>query len=478
MFGDKQFDNVGYPTPSSVPVDRACRTVTVPADAEWFGLLMGLMSVLTSEDAWQQFEGGISKEDAACYWQEMVDSMYASVDEGCPVDVRQNSVDPCILEKSSDGGVTWVQFADLLACPPVLNVKRTGQIVVGTRTAPGVFTFDPPDYAPPGANIWTDITPTAQMAAQTNDLCTAAANLANVFRQVYKSIGQSLNAQPGLGVADIAGEIADVVSAEFGVTFLAEFANTLAGSLFALQALFSFTNMDDKQFHEFVCIIKPTLSGSAGHWVVNGAALSTALSAKIASAGPLPWSFLNLIGTFFGADGLNLGTKTTAYASYDCTTGHAYSLLQSLSFLQPLGNSLFTINTSMPNSDSVVLWRQRMSPKMTATEGFLGSTVAATPSGYLDMRFTAGNQVTDATHNDNWYYANNFFASAAAALAAIREIMRDPTYTPTGNSNAGNKNLGTGQLFSFQWMDSTATTWNPKRLMLDVYMGQTFTPCP
>lgn len=477
MFGLKLFDGVGFPTPSSIPIECAYRLAKLPSDAAWLGTFMGLIETLMDEENWQQFDGGITREAAAAIWADIVQGMYDSALTGVVVDVRQNAVTPCILEKTMDG-VVWVPFADLTRCAPSILVKSTGQIMVGTGDGFGSYTYDPPGYYPPGADIWTDITPTRAMTLQTNDLCTAAANLANVFRQVYRSAGQSLGSQPGLGILDIAGDIAGALAEIFGIEFLVEFATTLAGSWFALQALFSWSNMDDKQFHEFVCLIKPTLSGSAGHWTVNGAALSTALAAKIASAGPLPWSFLNLIGTFFGAAGLNLGTKTTAYTSYDCTTGHAYSLLQSLSLLQPLGNSLFTINTSVPNSDPIALWRQRMNPKMLATQGFLGSTVAATPSGYIDMRFTAGNQVTDATHNDNWYYNSNSFASAALALAAIREIMHDPTYTPTGNSNAGAKTLGTGQLFSFQWLNSTATTWTPDRLMLDVYMQQTFTPCP
>lgn len=80
MFGDKLFDGVGYPTPSSIPDVVACRQVKVPADGAWEGLLMGLMLTLTDEASWQQFEGGISPEEATAVWADMVDSMYQSAE--------------------------------------------------------------------------------------------------------------------------------------------------------------------------------------------------------------------------------------------------------------------------------------------------------------------------------------------------------------------------------------------------------------
>lgn len=80
MFGEKLFSGVGYPTPLSIPDLFACRQVKVPANAEWESLLMGLMFTLTDEASWQQFEGAISREDAAAVWLEMVDSMYTSAE--------------------------------------------------------------------------------------------------------------------------------------------------------------------------------------------------------------------------------------------------------------------------------------------------------------------------------------------------------------------------------------------------------------
>lgn len=65
MFGDKQFDNVGYPTPESTPEETTCLMLQVPASAAWWSIYAGLLQTLADETAWQQFEGGMSPEDAA-----------------------------------------------------------------------------------------------------------------------------------------------------------------------------------------------------------------------------------------------------------------------------------------------------------------------------------------------------------------------------------------------------------------------------
>lgn len=80
MFGAKLYDGVGYPTPSSIPEDMSCRTFNVPSDPAWQALLMGVLSVLTDADAWQQFDGSISPDTAADLWLDIVDSGYDSAE--------------------------------------------------------------------------------------------------------------------------------------------------------------------------------------------------------------------------------------------------------------------------------------------------------------------------------------------------------------------------------------------------------------
>lgn len=75
---------------------------------------MGLIETLTYPENWQQFEGGMSREDAACYWQEIVDSLYASAEgEGECVDCCPTfQTDPAtgLPKVSYDDGLTWDYF--------------------------------------------------------------------------------------------------------------------------------------------------------------------------------------------------------------------------------------------------------------------------------------------------------------------------------------------------------------------------------
>jgi len=81
MFGDKQFPNIGFPTPEDVPEESTCRQFSIPASSAWLALVMGCLYLLTEEDNWQRNEGGISRQDAAAAAQVIFDSGYLNL---CP----------------------------------------------------------------------------------------------------------------------------------------------------------------------------------------------------------------------------------------------------------------------------------------------------------------------------------------------------------------------------------------------------------
>jgi len=72
-FGAKMFPGAGYPTPVSIPEETTCFLMQVPANAEWWALVVGVLYTLTLEYNWQQFEGGLEREDAAARWITMLD---------------------------------------------------------------------------------------------------------------------------------------------------------------------------------------------------------------------------------------------------------------------------------------------------------------------------------------------------------------------------------------------------------------------
>jgi len=66
LFGNKEFGRQqGYPTPTDTPAGFTTLSVNVPDNAAWWAIYIGLLESLTDPRAWQQLEGGISREDAA-----------------------------------------------------------------------------------------------------------------------------------------------------------------------------------------------------------------------------------------------------------------------------------------------------------------------------------------------------------------------------------------------------------------------------
>jgi len=74
VYGDKQFTGVGYPTPVSIPEDTTCLTLEVPANEEWWGVVVGLLYSLILEWNWQQFEGGLDRDVVVARWQTMLEN--------------------------------------------------------------------------------------------------------------------------------------------------------------------------------------------------------------------------------------------------------------------------------------------------------------------------------------------------------------------------------------------------------------------
>jgi hypothetical protein len=85
MFGEKRFSGVGFPTPLSIPDETTCLLIQVPADPAWWALMVGVLYTLTLEWNWLQYEGGITRDEAAAAWQTILDNALdiASVSASC-----------------------------------------------------------------------------------------------------------------------------------------------------------------------------------------------------------------------------------------------------------------------------------------------------------------------------------------------------------------------------------------------------------
>jgi len=73
VFGEKKFTGVGYPTPVSIPETTTCLTLQIPANDEWWAVVVGVLYTLVLEWNWRQFEGGLTADEASARWLIMLD---------------------------------------------------------------------------------------------------------------------------------------------------------------------------------------------------------------------------------------------------------------------------------------------------------------------------------------------------------------------------------------------------------------------
>lgn len=65
----------GFPTPSDVPSDTACRSFLLPDDDEWLGLLMGAVEMLLNPHNYFNY-GALSIDDTVDHWQTIIQDAY------------------------------------------------------------------------------------------------------------------------------------------------------------------------------------------------------------------------------------------------------------------------------------------------------------------------------------------------------------------------------------------------------------------
>jgi|SRR5882724_1310038 len=65
----------GFPTPSDVPSDTACRSFVLPDNDEWFGLLMGAIELLLNPHNYFNY-GALSIDDTVDAWQLIIQDAY------------------------------------------------------------------------------------------------------------------------------------------------------------------------------------------------------------------------------------------------------------------------------------------------------------------------------------------------------------------------------------------------------------------
>jgi len=223
-------------------------------------------------------------------------------------DVRQNSENPCTLEKTSDG-ILWEPFANLRLCAPLL--RQLGNRTQYSSDGLTWYTVPDGDYTP-GYN---DPAPNPRPPAPPgqDDCCLAAANAENAIFLTYADLSPEWPIVPGFEAilgADVAnflhlliGPLYDAF--EFGIKLLTAF---IAGVIFDIG---DYTEEVREQLRTIICEnitvtdFVPDIDFEA-------------VTSEVGGLGGGVWSGINTILAMIGPSGLNLAAATTALTEADC----------------------------------------------------------------------------------------------------------------------------------------------------------------
>lgn len=112
MFGGQK----GFPTPNYPPIDYGCRVFSLPANEEFYALLMGALYALTNPYNWYE-NGEMTIEEAVDFWQDVLDLAYEdALTDVCPTvpapywdDASDNEVEATPETQTWYGDVTnWL----------------------------------------------------------------------------------------------------------------------------------------------------------------------------------------------------------------------------------------------------------------------------------------------------------------------------------------------------------------------------------
>jgi len=191
VFGDKAFGkHTGFPTPVETPDATTCLVVQVPANAAWWAIYVGLLYSLLEEENWQQYEGGMSRADAAADAAQIFEDAMATAETNvCGVEV---------------GAPFWDDAADADDEMTVADQIWYGEIVGGSFHEKiedwAIAGFIAAAGQPAAAVYFLTIAPRFRLAWKTGDI----GGIVRVFidAEDYGTVDTSAS-EPGLVTMDI-----------------------------------------------------------------------------------------------------------------------------------------------------------------------------------------------------------------------------------------------------------------------------------
>jgi len=290
-----------YLTPDEIPEGTRCRPLFIPDSPTWLAIVSGAITELSKVYNWEQ-AGSVTPEDAA-YRMLLMFEQYIAETCDSEMDVRQNSTEPCTLEKTFDGE-TWEPFADLTLCPPLIRIGDNG--IIQTSNDGGTTWQDATVITPPPPP------PTGGYGTH----CLSARNAVEVYRVCWLEIYDQWS-----GGADILVGIAAVISIIATAIFI-PIAVPLVWAFFqALWDVLSFLTggeWTDEVTETLTCIFycNSELNPDGSLQISSSTAIADEITAQ-GSANTI-WGVIFYLWNIVGVTGTEQAASTRSIQAYDC----------------------------------------------------------------------------------------------------------------------------------------------------------------
>lgn len=318
--------NRGYLLPEEPETpERICVQLQIPNDQNHIRAFWGALQELSYWWNWERDSEHTARLAAKVWRYVVLDAsrvFYSSgfeCQELALFNVRQNSENPCLLEKTIDGGDTWVTFANLNLClPKIRRNPSNGNFELSTDgidwfvvdDGPWVEPFAP--YVPP-PNVRTEDTGSLRK-------CAAAATATEVLRLTYKEIGEGL-LEDTITAPALILSASGILFALLGIEATIPIWVGTAAGIISFSAAYGNQPWTTEVADEITCILYAnSQDDGAGNVTFDLAGVQADLTDKFNEdiLTNQAYGLTSILLDFLGADGLNLAGSVDAGIAGDC----------------------------------------------------------------------------------------------------------------------------------------------------------------
>lgn len=299
------------------PPGRVCIPVEVPDDPHWIALFTGAIYRL-SQQIWYDRDAAHTAKDVAAVWQDIyLETMQSAWGCGGNVDIRLKPDEPCIIQLTTDGGLTWVDKINLSLCwkNGIKYNPATGRLGWEIEGV-GFYRFPDGPYIPGSPDTWFP-PPRERTGSEEQARCDAAFAAARVLQALYRQTWGTLINWANKGAFLIAQEMMDLADSILGGSTPFDAMIGIAEELHEQESAFQDGGFPDSLIEPLQNILFCNATIVDDRVTFNSADVRADIAAEYGTV--TPWAGLNfLILLYLGDEGLAAAGNVDA-GTGDCS---------------------------------------------------------------------------------------------------------------------------------------------------------------